>query len=397
MALDERETILIRISGPDQSGITSSVMAVLARANANVQDIEQIVVRGRLTLELVVDVPPGQNVLKDVLLIGWERGLDIDFDVVESIPVPRLPSLVVSVIGPELGPQDLAQVTAAIAKANGNIERIKRLARTPVWCYEFEVCGGHLDEMRALLVDAAADNPQFDVAVQRAGLRRRAQRLIILDVDSTLIQNEMIDLLADQAGVGEQCAAITESAMRGELDFEESLRERVALLAGQPVEIIDRAYERLELTKGANTFIGTLKHLGYKVAIVSGGFTSFTRLLSDRLDLDYSKANTLEVRRGILTGKIDGPVVDRAAKAEFLREIATIEGISLEQVVAVGDGANDLDMLATAGLGVAFCAKQVVREAADTTLSTPHLDAVLFMLGVRREEVVAENTAGDDE
>lgn len=397
MPLEERETILIRISGPDQTGITSSVMAILANAQASVQDIEQIVVRGRLTLELVVDVPPGENVLKDVLLIGWEKGLDVDFEVVHSIPVPSLPSLVVSVIGPELGPQDLAQVTAAIAKANGNIERIKRLARTPVWCYEFEVHGGHLDEMRALLVDTAADNPRFDVAVQRSGLRRRAQRLIILDVDSTLIQNEMIDLLADQAGVGEQCAAITESAMQGELDFEESLRERVSLLAGQPVEIIDRAYERLELTKGANTFISTLKHLGYKVAIVSGGFTSFTRLLSDRLDLDYSKANTLEVRRGILTGKIDGPVVDRAAKAKFLREIATIEGIALEQVVAVGDGANDLDMLSTAGLGVAFCAKQVVREAADTTLSTPHLDAVLFMLGVRREELVAENTVDEDE
>ena len=397
MRLDERETILIRVSGPDQTGITSSVMAVLARAEASIQDVEQIVVRGRLTLEVVVDVPPGQDVLKDVLLIGWERNLDIDFEVVESIPVPSLPSLVVSVIGPELGPQDLAQVTGAIAKANGNIERIKRLARTPVWCYEFEVHGGHLDEIRSLLVDTAADNPRFDVAVQRSGLRRRAQRLIVLDVDSTLIQNEMIDLLADQAGVGEQCAAITESAMQGELDFEESLRERVALLAGQPAEIIDRAYERLELTQGATTFIGTLKHLGYKVAIVSGGFTSFTRLLSDRLDLDYAKANNLEIRRGVLTGKIDGPVVDRAAKAEFLREIATIEGIALEQVVAVGDGANDLDMLNAAGLGVAFCAKQVVREAADTTLSIPHLDAVLFMLGVRREELVAEKTIGEDD
>ena len=395
MSPDDRETILIRISGPDQTGITSSVMAVLARANASVQDVEQIVVRGRLTLELVIDVLPGQDVLKDVLLIGWERGLDVDFEVVESIPVPTLPSLVVSVIGPELGPQDLEQVTAAIAKANGNIERIKRLARTPVWCYEFEVHGGHADEMRALLVDTAADNPRFDVAVQRTGLRRRAQRLIILDVDSTLIQNEMIDLLADQAGVGEQCAAITESAMAGELDFEESLRERVSLLAGQPAEIIDRAYERLEMTQGANTFIGTLKHMGYKVAIVSGGFTSFTNRLSDRLDLDYAHANTLEIRRGILTGNIDGPVVDRAAKADFLREVATIEGIALEQVVAVGDGANDLDMLATAGLGVAFCAKQVVREAADTTLSTPHLDAVLFMLGVRREELVAEKTVDD--
>lgn len=391
----DRETILIRISGPDQTGITSSAMSILAQSDAAIQDVEQIVVRGRLTLELVVDLPRGQDVLKDILLLGWERNLDVDFDVVESAPVPSLPSLVVSVIGPELGPQDLEKVTAAIAKANGNIERIKRLARQPVWCYEFEVHGGRADEMRTLLIDTAADNPRFDVAVQRSGLRRRSQRLIILDVDSTLIQNEMIDLLADQAGVGDQCAAITEAAMAGKLDFEESLRERVSLLAGQPAEIIDRAYERLELTEGANTFIGTLKHMGYKVAVVSGGFTSFTSRLADRFDLDYTKANTLEIRRGILTGNIDGPVVDRAAKATFLREIATIEGIALEQVVAVGDGANDLDMLSTAGLGVAFCAKQVVREAADTTLSTPHLDAVLFLLGVRREELVAEKTIVD--
>ena len=217
----------------------------------------------------------------------------------------------------------------------------------------------------------------------------------MLDVDSTLIQNEMIDLLADQAGVGEQCAAITESAMAGELDFEESLRERVNLLAGQPEEIIERAYERLELTEGAETFVRTLKHLGLKVAVVSGGFTSFTNRLSKDLNLDYAKANTLEIRRGVLTGKVTGPVVDRAAKAEYLRKLADREGISLEQVVAVGDGANDLDMLATAGLGVAFCAKQVVREVADTTLSTPHLDAVLFMLGVRREELIADHLADE--
>ena len=392
-----RETILIRISGPDQTGITSSVMSLLASADAAIQDIEQIVVRGRLTLELVVDVPRGQDVLKDVLLLGWERGLDIDFDMVESAPTPTLPSLVVSILGAELGPNELEEVTSAIAKANGNIERITRLARTPVWCYEFEVHGGRRDEMRALLVDTAADNPRYDVAVQRMGLRRRAQRLIVLDVDSTLIQNEMIDLLADQAGVGEQCAAITESAMAGELDFEQSLRERASLLAGQPVEIIDRAFEQLELTRGAKTFIGTLQRLGYKVAIVSGGFTSFTDRLSDLLNLDYAKANTLEVKRGVLTGQIEGPVVDRLAKAVFLEEIAAKEGIALEQVVAVGDGANDLDMLSIAGLGVAFCAKRVVREAADATLSTPHLDAVLFMLGVRREELVAEKTIEDDE
>lgn len=389
------ETILIRISGLDQPGITSDAMSILGGAQAVIQDIEQYVVRGRIALEIVAVVPPGNNALKDMLLLGWERGLDVDFELVEAPPTPSLPSLIVSVIGPELGPSDVGKVAAAISKANGNIERIQRLAKNPVWCYEFEVHGGDADEMRSLLVDTAADNPRFDVAVQRSGLRRRAQRLVVLDVDSTLIQNEMIDLLADQAGVGEQCAAITESAMAGELDFEESLRERVNLLAGQPEEIIERAYERLELTDGAETFVRTLKHLGLKVAVVSGGFTSFTNRLSKDLNLDYAKANTLEIRRGVLTGKVTGPVVDRAAKAEYLRKLADREGISLEQVVAVGDGANDLDMLATAGLGVAFCAKQVVREVADTTLSTPHLDAVLFMLGVRREELVADHLADE--
>ena len=389
------ETILIRISGLDQPGITSDAMSILGGAQAVIQDIEQYVVRGRIALEIVAVVPPGNNALKDMLLLGWERGLDVDFELVEAPPTPSLPSLIVSVIGPELGPSDVGKVAAAISKANGNIERIQRLAKNPVWCYEFEVHGGDADEMRSLLVDTAADNPRFDVAVQRSGLRRRAQRLVVLDVDSTLIQNEMIDLLADQAGVGEQCAAITESAMAGELDFEESLRERVNLLAGQPEEIIERAYERLELTEGAETFVRTLKHLGLKVAVVSGGFTSFTNRLSKDLNLDYAKANTLEIRRGVLTGKVTGPVVDRAAKAEYLRKLADREGISLEQGVAVGDGANDLDMLATAGLGVAFCAKQVVREVADTTLSTPHLDAVLFMLGVRREELIADHLADE--
>lgn len=370
-------------------------MGILSNAKASIQDVEQIVVRGRLTLELVVEVPPGKDVLKDILLMGWERKLEVEFEVVESAPQPSLPSLVVSVIGANLGPAELETVTAAIAKANGNIERIQRLAKTPVWCYEFEVHGGDATEMRTQLLDSAAENPDFDVAIQRMGLSRRAQRLIMLDVDSTLIQNEMIDLLAEQAGVGVECAAITARAMAGELDFEASLRSRVALLAGQPEEIIDLAYDQLELTYGAETFIRTLKRLGYKVAIVSGGFTSFTERLKESLGIDHAHANTLERRRGVLTGEITGPIVDRAAKAALLERLAAEEGIALEQVVAVGDGANDLDMLTIAGLGVAFCAKRIVREAADATISTPHLDAVLFLLGVRREELEADQLAVD--
>lgn len=384
------ETLLVRISGPDQTGITTSAMGILASAGASLHDLEQMVVRGKITLEIVVDVPRGGNVLKDLLFMGWERGLEVDFEVVDTAPTPSLPSLVVSVLGAELGPTDLETVTAAIKKAQGNIERIRRLARHPVWCYEFEVHGGDLAEMRGLLLDTATANPRFDVAVQRTGLRRHAKRLVVMDVDSTLIQNEMIDLLADQAGVGEQCAAITEAAMNGQLDFEESLRQRVALLGGQPAEIIDRAYEKLELTDGAEDFIQTLKRLGYKVAIVSGGFSSFTGRLREKLDLDYAYANELEIKRGILTGELVGPVVDRAGKAALLETMAVSEDIAPEQVIAIGDGANDLDMLEAAGLGVAFCAKPVVREAADATLSTPHLDAILFLLGISREEVLED-------
>ncbi|MGI9606640.1 MAG: phosphoserine phosphatase SerB [Acidimicrobiales bacterium] len=381
------ETILIRVTGVDQPGITTAIMGILAHAGAVVLDIEQMVVRGRLNLEVVVDVSAGHDVLKDVLLVGWERDLDVDFDVVDEAPVPSSAGLVVSVLGPSLSPADLQAVTAGIAKAGGNIERIQRLANEPVYCYEFEVRGGDGREMRAHLLDAAAAASDFDVAIQRTGLARRSQRLIVLDVDSTLIQNEMIDLLAAEAGIGDACAAITDSAMAGTLDFEESLRQRVRLLEGQPREIIDRAYLRLELTDGAERFVRTVRRLGYRIAIVSGGFNSFTDRLRSDLGIDYSYANTLEVRDGVLTGGVTGPIVDRNAKASLLQAIAQQEGVSLEQVVAVGDGANDLDMLSAAGLGIAFCAKPVVRDRADTTLSAPHLDAVLFLLGFRREDV----------
>jgi phosphoserine phosphatase len=385
------ETILVRVTGPDQRGVSNALMGILSAGGATVQDIEQIVVRGRLNLELVVDVPEGRDVLKDILMLGWERNLDIDFDVVPSVPKLTLPSLVVSVVGDQLTPADLQQATAAIAKAGGNIERIRRLAKDPVWCYEFEVGGTDPDGLRAELMDAAAENPRFDVAVQKTGLYRRAQRLIVMDVDSTLIQSEMIDLLANEAGCGAECSEITELAMAGELDFEEALLKRVRLLEGQPEDILKAAFDHLELTPGAGRFVKTLQRLGYKVAIVSGGFTYFTERLKSDLGLDYSHANTLEIKNGTLTGNIIGAVVDRKAKASMMMLMAQQEGVALEQVVAIGDGANDLDMLASAGLGVAFCAKQVVREAASATLSIPHLDAILFLLGVRSEELELES------
>jgi phosphoserine phosphatase len=248
---------------------------------------------------------------------------------------------------------------------------------------------------RDLAVEAARLG--VDVAVQAAGLYRRAKRLVVLDVDSTLIQGEVIEMLAAHAGCADQVAALTAAAMRGELDFEQSLRSRVALLRGLPVEAVAAVGDAVVLAPGARTLVRTLKRLGYRVAIVSGGFTQITDRLVDELALDHSVANTLEVADGRLTGTVVGRLVDRAEKARALERFAVASGVPLVQTVAIGDGANDLDMLARAGLGIAFNAKPVVREAADAALTVPYLDSVLFLLGITREEVDAADAADGDE
>lgn len=383
----DTETILLEVSGPDRSGIVAGVLATLSAADADIQDIEQIVIRGRISLSLVVDIPPGKDMLKELLLFGWENELHIEFEVVDRNPKPRVPGWIITVLGRKLSPTHLHSVASVIAEAGTNIDRIVRLSRYPVWSYELLVSGGDDEALKSALLNLAVANPAFDVAVQREGLVRRAQRLVVLDVDQTLIQNEAIDLIAEIAGCGEAVGAITAAAMAGELDFEESLRARCELLGGQPAEILDAAYAQLELAPGARTFVRTLKSLGYRVAIVSGGFSAFTERLKTELDLDYAFANTLGVRRGVLTGGLVGRIIDRQAKADLLIEMAALESIELSQIVAIGDGANDLAMLDTAGLGIAFNAKPIVQEAADTSLSVPYLDAVLSLLGVRREEV----------
>ena len=252
------------------------------------------------------------------------------------------------------------------------------------------VLGVPIDQLRAAL-GALAGPLGVDIALQRDGLGLRAQRLVVLDVDSTLIQNEVIDLLAAEANCEPEVAALTERAMAGELDFEQSLRARVKLLTGLHESALAAAAANVRLTPGARTFIRTLKQMGFKVALVSGGFSYFTELLKEELGLDHAYANELEVLNGVLTGRLVGPVVDRERKAALLREIATLEGIDRDQTVAVGDGANDLDMLAEAGLGIAFNAKPMVQHAADTTVNVPYLDAILFVLGIRRAEVEIES------
>jgi phosphoserine phosphatase len=394
--VSDLQTILIQVSGPDEPGISAGVLAVLHRVKAQVLDIEQVVIRRRLTLGLLVAVPPNQDALKELLLYGWESGLTVDFEVVEDEPTERPPGHVVTVVGPELTPAELLAATTAIAAGGGNIDRIHRLSTYPVMSYELVVLGGDPARIRESLVEAAARFPGLDVALQPEGLTRQAKRLVVLDVDSTLIQQEVIDLLAHEAGTGDEVAAITAKAMEGHLDFESSLRQRVALLKGLDNAAIERARAKLVLTPGARTFMRTLHRLGFITAVVSGGFTVFTDELQRDLQIHHARANQLEIIDGVLTGQLVGPIIDREAKAEFLREVADLEGIELDQTVAVGDGANDLDMLQLAGHGVAFNAKPVVREAADTALTVPYLDAVLFLLGIRRQDIEAADGLHDD-
>ncbi len=382
----EIDTILVRINGPDHPGITAALMGLLADSGAGVEDVEQIIIRGRLVLNLIVAVPSGRDLVKELLHFGWERKIEIDFEVVDPNPTPKTPGLVVTILGHEVTPNEFGALASSIAKSGGNIDRIVRLASDPVLAYELVVSGDDREGIRASLLQTA-DTLRADVAVHREGLGRRATRLVVLDVDSTLIREEVIELVADEAGCRDQVAEITERAMRGEIDFEESLHERVALFEGLPVGLLDRVIDRIELTPGARTFIRTLKRLGYRTAIVSGGFTLATEALAEQLGIDHAYANTLEVHEGLLTGRVTGLIVDRKGKAELVRKIAELEEIPLDQVVAIGDGANDLDMLNAAGLGIAFNAKPVVQEAADTTLNVPYLDAILFVLGVRRTDI----------
>ncbi len=387
--------MLVQVSGADRPGITTALMTLLDEYDLHVQDVEQVLVRNILTLAVAIDDPAGstQRLAADLDAFAVEKGLSVSFEPVAAQPGLRPATEAVIVLGHETGAGlaagELAAVTSGIAGAGGNIVRIIRLARYPVHAYEFLVRGTAQGRLATAMARVSSEHG-LDLAIQPGGLERKAKRLVVLDVDSTLIQDEVIDLLAAEAGCEEQVREVTERAMAGELDFEHALRERVRLLEGVTVAQMENARSRVRLTPGARTFIRTLKRLGYTVGVVSGGFTFFTDHLKRDLGLDHAFANELEIIDGMLTGEVKGTVVDRHQKARLLQETAATEGIPLSQSVAVGDGANDLDMLSVAGLGVAFNAKPVVQEAADTTVNVPYLDAILFLLGVTRDEVLAD-------
>jgi len=378
---------LVTVTGHDHPGVTAALMDVLTKHGAQVEDIEQVVVHGRLLLGLVVaGEGDGSDVFLDLRKAATDLGVEMAFEpLVDEEPEPRVRHHVV-VLGAPLPPAALAGVTRRLAAAGANIETITRLSSWPAQSFELVVSGGDTAELRRELA-AEAVVQRVDVAVERGSIYRRAKRLVVMDVDSTLVQGEVIEMLAAEAGCEAEVARVTAAAMAGDLDFEQSLRARVALLEGLPVEAVDRVRAAVRLTPGARTLVRTLKHLGWTVGIVSGGFTAVTDDLKEQLGLDHALANVLEVVDGRLTGQVVGAVVDRAGKAAALQRFAEEEGLRPEQTVAIGDGANDLDMLAAAGLGIAFNAKPVVRDAADAALSVPFLDAVLFLLGIPRDEV----------
>jgi phosphoserine phosphatase len=390
---------LLTVTGPDRPGVTARLFTALQSAAVQVLDVEQVVVHGQLVLGVVVRGGAAAETGALVRQLGEiagevadATGMQVTVEPTadagpEVTPPERTARHHVIVLGRPVPPATVAGAASAIAGVGGNIEAIRRLSDYPVTSFELTVSGAGSTELRTALGIVAAQTGT-DIAVEQAGLARRSKRLIVLDVDSTLVRGEVIDELAARAGRAAEVARITAAAMNGELDFEQSLRARVQVLAGLPVGVLDEVREHLVLTPGARTLIRTLQRLGFRCGIVSGGFTQITDPLAAALGLDFAAANTLEVADGRLTGGLVGEVVDRAGKARALARFAGEHGIPLEQTVAVGDGANDLDMLNAAGLGIAFNAKPIVREQAHAALNQPYLDAVLQVLGFTRDDVL---------
>jgi phosphoserine phosphatase len=388
-------SVLITVTGVDQPGVTSALFEVLSRHQVELLNVEQVVVRRRLTLGVLVLCAPevGDSIEfhDEVKAAITSVGLDVTIERSHDSTIIRDPSThTIVVLGRPITAQAFGVLAREAAALGVNFDTIRGVSDYPVTGLELRVSvpPGVGGELQVVLAKVAADEG-VDLALEDYSLSRRAKRLIVFDVDSTLIQGEVIEMLAARAGAEEKVKRITEAAMRGELDFAESLRERVATLAGLPAEVLDEVADELELTAGARTTLRTLRRLGFHCGVVSGGFRQVIDPLAHELKLDFVAANELEIVDGKLTGRVVGQIVDRPGKAKALRDFANQVGVPMEQTVAVGDGANDIDMLAAAGLGIAFNAKPALREVADASLSHPYLDTVLFLLGVTRGEIEA--------
>ncbi len=400
-----RELILITLFGRDQPSVTSTVSEILSASSANILDIGQAVIHENLSLGMLVEIPDGQEssiVIKNVLFKAHELHMQARFQPIDEnsyedwVGLQGKPRHIITLLARQITSKQMAALTAVIAESELNIDNISRLSgrvgldgkQSQSACVEFSARGfvEDISGLRAKFAELASDL-DVDIAFQEDNMFRRTRRLVCFDMDSTLIDAEVIDELAIAAGVGDQVIAITEAAMRGELDFKQSFVRRVRLLEGLDESVLEGIAANLRITEGAERLISTLRKLGYKTAILSGGFTYFGEFLKNRLGIDYVFANELDIIDGKVTGNVTGQIVDGQRKAELLRELAENENISLEQVVAVGDGANDLPMLSIAGLGIAFRAKPLVRAEAKQAISNLGLDAILYLMGFRDREI----------
>jgi phosphoserine phosphatase len=395
------DILLITISGEDQPGLTASITGLLAEREVNILDIGQAVIHDTLSIGVLVEVPRDRDrpaVVDAINKFANHSGLKARFTNIapESyanwVEGQGRARYIITLLARKLTARQLSMVTGVVSRHQLNIDGISRLSgRIPLGelpalskaCVEFSVRGqlADADAFRRDLLEVASAL-DVDLAFQEDGMFRRNRRLVAFDMDSTLIEAEVIDELAKEAGVGDEVAAITESAMRGELDFSESFRRRVALLRGLDAKALDKIASELKITEGAEHLISTLRAMGYRTAILSGGFTYFARYLQEKLGIDYVYANELDIVDGVVTGEVKGSIVDGERKAQLLRQLAEEQDINLQQVIAVGDGANDLPMLSIAGLGIAFRAKPLVKQSAEQSISTLGLDAILYLLGI---------------